>query len=201
MPTSNLNLQNITSLRQQRDQTDQQVYSGALQLQKLQAQLTKAQQMNPQQVAALRQQVDQAQQGLAGSRTTLATAKQQLQTAIQGLYQQEGPQQLTGSWSDALPIALFPVRIETRFQTGGGAGRSVQQPELWVRIYPDEIVIDNFEKTLTDAEVAAGTSLLDHPLQCHQVRRGRCGGFKEGRLGQYGQVLWFRAGGLGGDTD
>ena len=158
MPTSNLDLQNITSLRQQRDQSDQQVYSSALQLQKLQAQLTMAQQTDPQQVAGLRQQVDQAQQGLAGSRTTLATAKQQLQTAIQGLYQQEGPQQLAGSWSDALPIALFPVRIETRFQTGGVVGRSVQPSELWVRVYPDEIVIDNFEKTLTDAEVAAGST-------------------------------------------
>lgn len=47
-----------------------------------------------------------------------------------------------------LPIVLFPVRLETRFD----AARSV----LRVRIYPDEIFADSHEPELTERELAAG---------------------------------------------
>ena len=50
--------------------------------------------------------------------------------------------------STKLPIVLFPVRLETRFD----ADASV----LRVRIYPDEIVADSHEPELTDREREAG---------------------------------------------
>ena len=49
---------------------------------------------------------------------------------------------LSASW----PIALFPVRLETRFQ-----GRSLN-----VRVYPDAILADLHEPLLTEAERAGG---------------------------------------------
>jgi hypothetical protein len=49
-----------------------------------------------------------------------------------------------------LPLVLLPVRLETRFATGGRA------PELWIRVYPDEIHADSHEHELTDKETAAG---------------------------------------------
>src|SRR5688572_3785501 len=49
----------------------------------------------------------------------------------------------------ALPIALLPVRIETRFVIDSTS-------KLLVRIYPDEIVADLHDARLTAAEVAAG---------------------------------------------
>ncbi|MEH2501550.1 hypothetical protein V1290_000361 [Bradyrhizobium sp. AZCC 1578] len=50
------------------------------------------------------------------------------------------------------PIALLPVRIETRF------GNQVGKPCLRVRVYPDEIAADSHEPELTITERDAGTS-------------------------------------------
>ena len=49
------------------------------------------------------------------------------------------------------PLALFPVRLETRFfpQANGGS-------ELRVRVYPDRIHIDSHEEELTPAEKTWG---------------------------------------------
>lgn len=49
-----------------------------------------------------------------------------------------------------LPILLLPVRLETRFIDGANG------PELWVRIYPDQVAIDTHEPELTEAEQTAG---------------------------------------------
>ncbi len=59
---------------------------------------------------------------------------------------------------DHTPILLMPVRLETRFKTAPAAGAAAPQPQLWVRIYPDDCWIDSFDPTLTETEVTdAGT--------------------------------------------
>ena len=42
----------------------------------------------------------------------------------------------------ATPIVLFPIRVETRFLNN----------ELWVRVFPDEILLDTHEVALTEEE-------------------------------------------------
>lgn len=54
----------------------------------------------------------------------------------------EGPLVLT-----ELPVALLPVRLETRF--------SPDRSQLLVRIFPDDVHVDSFEPELTAAELAA----------------------------------------------
>ncbi len=54
-----------------------------------------------------------------------------------------------------MPLLLLPVRIETRFSDENAT------PELWVRIYPDQIAIDTHEGELTDVEKAAGQTYWD----------------------------------------
>jgi hypothetical protein len=52
------------------------------------------------------------------------------------------------SLNGRFPVALLPVRIETRFFEGGN--------ELRIRIYPDQLHLDAHEPELTDAEFQAG---------------------------------------------
>ncbi|MEO8827575.1 hypothetical protein [Lapillicoccus sp.] len=58
-----------------------------------------------------------------------------------------------GQLPDSAPLTMFPVRLETRFADAGTA--NAPRPQLWVRIYPDDVSIDTFEASLSDSEVAA----------------------------------------------
>ncbi|MGN6567899.1 MAG: hypothetical protein ACTHJ0_08105, partial [Flavipsychrobacter sp.] len=51
---------------------------------------------------------------------------------------------------DKTPILFFPVRIETSFQSNSGS------PQLWVRIFPDDIAVDTHEQLLSQSEIDQG---------------------------------------------
>jgi hypothetical protein len=70
--------------------------------------------------------------------------------AIEGLYAQRAPRDLIESWSDDVPIVLLPLKVETRWRTRR------TPPELWVRVFPDDIAVTTHEKVLTVAEVEHG---------------------------------------------
>ena len=69
---------------------------------------------------------------------------------IAGLFVDRTPQALIEEWNDAFPILLLPLRVETRWKTGA------DKPELWVRVYPDDVQVVTHEKVLTDSEVEHG---------------------------------------------
>ncbi|HEV8492453.1 MAG TPA: hypothetical protein VGR76_09275, partial [Candidatus Angelobacter sp.] len=56
----------------------------------------------------------------------------------------------------ATPVLFLPVNIETRF-----IDNSDGRPELWLRIYPDQVAINSHEPELTDQEIADGTTYWD----------------------------------------
>ncbi len=51
---------------------------------------------------------------------------------------------------DDVPIALFPLRLETRFATVGKG--STAQRFLYVRVFPDDILVDSFQDHVGQAE-------------------------------------------------
>lgn len=55
--------------------------------------------------------------------------------------------ELVTHFSNETPFLLFPLRMETRFKTVN------DQPQLWVRVYPDECSVDSFEPLLSRKEV------------------------------------------------
>jgi len=54
---------------------------------------------------------------------------------------------------DATPFLLFPLRIETRF--GSVTNRGSTRPQLCVRVYPDDCLIDSFEPLPSETEIAS----------------------------------------------
>lgn len=66
------------------------------------------------------------------------------------------PRKMIGQFKDTYPIMLFPVRLETRFKRT--VVRLRERHELWVRVFPDDCSIDNFEGTLSEAELRAARS-------------------------------------------
>jgi hypothetical protein len=82
-------------------------------------------------------------------RGILAHAKDQLQGA-EKLFQLfiDPRRELSAHFSNETPFLLFPLRMETRFKTVNN------KPQLWVRVYPDECLVDSFEPLLSRKEVA-----------------------------------------------
>jgi len=79
----------------------------------------------------------------------LNESKATLHDVVGNLYVNPHPREALANLDDGIPFLLLPVRIETRFVTQ-------EIPQLWVRIYPDEIAIHTHEKILTDKEVVEG---------------------------------------------
>ncbi|MGH3296767.1 MAG: hypothetical protein ACRDP7_33740 [Trebonia sp.] len=75
------------------------------------------------------------------------------------------------STGGSAPLLLLPVRIETRFIDGASenngasgnneVGEGKGGSELWVRVYPDQIMVNGHHPELTAAEVTAGNAYWD----------------------------------------
>ena len=87
-----------------------------------------------------------------------------------------------------VPAVLLPVRVETRFVTTGG------RPELLVRIYPDEVHVDEHEPELTDDELAWGRAFWEQTWRAGTGDVGRRQPPR--RVGPTGPALRRRAGGV-----
>jgi hypothetical protein len=80
---------------------------------------------------------------------------------------------------DRYPFLLMPLRIETRFKAlGEGPAR---QHQLWVRVYPDECMVDSFEAELSENEVSTGARFW--------VDYWRAGGFESQRRGAWATLV------------
>jgi predicted nucleic acid-binding Zn-ribbon protein len=94
-------------------------------------------------LARIRTQLPEDKKGLEGK-------EKAVRALIDQLFFERSPQQLIEEWSDATPIMLLPLRIETRFKEVDGRN------ELWVRVFPDEIAVTTHEKILTEREQTHG---------------------------------------------
>jgi hypothetical protein len=92
--------------------------------------------------AELRDRIARGRERVAGLAAGLAAAAEAFEPFAD-------PRRDLAQLDAALPIILFPVRLETRFAGGGPDGGA----QLWVRVYPDDCLIDTFEPTLSEAEL------------------------------------------------
>lgn len=148
-------LQQVQKLRLARHAHDEDLYAVNVNLDKINRLLQKVKRretlLSPDQNADALEKKRQALEQQKKERTgALSQANINLQTAIESIYVNPHPRASIANLHDGVPFLLLPVRIETRFVTTDGA------PQLWLRIYPDDIAIHTHEKTLTDKEVTAG---------------------------------------------
>lgn len=94
--------------------------------------------------------VDTTQTAINEARAALIESRVKLHNAVTSLYSQLDVRDLIVNLKDDIPFLLMPVRLETRFVT------SADGPELWLRIYPDDIALHTHEKLLTHNEAAEG---------------------------------------------
>ena len=98
--------------------------------------------------AALEKQLSQATADAHAKLAVAQDAKEAVIAALEAFATFTDPRANLSQLPDTLPFLLFPVRVETRFKT------TQEQPELWVRIYPDDCSVDTFEDTFSATELA-----------------------------------------------
>lgn len=78
------------------------------------------------------------------------TSKEALRENINQLYATETPQSLFNNLDANVPVLLLPVRLETAFID------TTEKKELWLRIYPDDIAVQQHETVLSEKEFEQG---------------------------------------------
>jgi len=100
-------------------------------------------------VDAARRRLEESEGALKDARGRVASSDARLNAIIKGMLDR-GIDRDVARLSADYPIVMLPVRIETRFKTVDNAF------QLWLRIYPDEIMADLHEPELTQEEADAG---------------------------------------------
>lgn len=96
-------------------------------------------------------EIERTRGEIAEGRKAVGAVEARVRREIAGLLGERTPEQLIQGWEDDIPVLLLPLRVETRWKTELRGG-----PELWVRVFPDDVAVVTHEKVLTDAEVEHG---------------------------------------------
>jgi hypothetical protein len=94
--------------------------------------------------------LDSGRHLISEQKSDLIESEKAVGLLLDDFYLDVTPQTLIEQWSDATPIMLLPVRLETRFKD------TDKGEQLWVRVYPDEVAVTTHEKILTERESEFG---------------------------------------------
>jgi hypothetical protein len=84
---------------------------------------------------------------------------QSVRERIEQALRRQQPERSIGELSSQLPIAMLPVRLETRFFQG--------DQELRIRIYPDDVHVNSHQLALTERELDLGKAYWGQRLAGH----------------------------------
>ncbi len=104
----------------------------------------------------LQQQVQTARVDVRGARARFDSALVARADALREFALFTDPRQSVERLPDDTPMALFPLRLETRFKTVTENG--VPQSFLWVRVFPDDALVDTFQPEVSETELTNITS-------------------------------------------
>ncbi len=109
------------------------------------------------------------------------SARGKTKNATKGFAIFTDPKKSLANLPDDTPVALFPLRLETRFKTE--AGRRI----LCVRVFPDDILVDTYQPLIGESELQNVT--------LYWTRRWRAGGDPAAHRAAWAQIA--RASGSG----
>lgn len=160
MPRLELDLSEINTLRGELERMAGEQRTLDVQLAQKVAQARALQRSNAasaSQLAALQAELAQLRTQRGAARQRADTLQRTLAEHIGRLEQwrhRQGPEAMAEALDGSQPIAMFPVRLETRYVTDANASTALR-----VRIYPDTLHVVHHAEGLTDAEREAGTAL------------------------------------------
>ena len=134
---------------------------------------------------SLERQLDEAKRRAAAQQRTLIESHERTRGAASDLAVFTDPARIIERLPDDVPIALFPLRLETRFLTTTVDGAPHRL--LCVRVFPDDALIDTFQPQIGAAE-------FDN-IVIYWVQRWRAGGKPAGHRAAWAQLV--RAHGAG----
>ncbi|HEX8775479.1 MAG TPA: hypothetical protein VF735_18060 [Pyrinomonadaceae bacterium] len=143
----------IKRARQAWRAADESLYGNQNRLRAKEAQLLDAKRLGKegtQRAEGLEREIASLKELIAEDQSRLQSLKSELSDVIAEFVLPQSPQRMVSQLDDRLPCLLFPLRMETRFM--GAEGRR----ELWVRVYPDDVVVHTHEKELTRDEADSG---------------------------------------------
>lgn len=144
----------LMDLRAQRDLTERELQVLREQARKLERALLLAQRakrVGDSTITVLQAQIRDLRLEIAEKRRRLFTLREDARAKLEELNNLDPEEVLIANLDARTPFLLFPVRIETRFM----AVEEAPGKQLWIRVYPDDILIDTHEDILSESEVAA----------------------------------------------
>lgn len=102
----------------------------------------------PARIEALLRRVEELADTRDESTRRLEEVRARIQELLDRIAAADGPEAAVAALDGGLPVALLPLRIETRFADAGTT--------LHIRVFPDQVHVDAHEPELTEDERAAG---------------------------------------------
>jgi hypothetical protein len=182
----------LKDAHRERDRLDEQLYAARAGLHHVEEELNllrRSGSANPQtdEGAQLLKRKEGLLKTIADAQGALSQHEQVLLGAVERFARSAPPQEMIEEMDDAVPFLLLPVRLETRFMTDADG-----QPELWVRIFPDDISIETHESALTNDEISAGRAYWEMVWRAGGDREAESGAWRA-LIGGYGapRAAWI----------
>ncbi|MBE2224907.1 MAG: hypothetical protein IAF02_25425, partial [Anaerolineae bacterium] len=149
----------LNSTRQQKEEARQNAFLSQERLRKLKQEKAQFDRIRDPQSDGDAERLASLEAAIKETETAVSRYQQvfgQISDSAAGLFKEfqplTDPREMISKFHDDLPILLLPLRLETRFKTIAGEDGS-QRHQLWVRVFPDDCAVDNFEETLSEAEI------------------------------------------------